>query len=201
VHPWHVALVSSRRSSQAVTALGEIVEEVFAPTRIIANVIRGQVIRRPVPYFGPAIFARWDGEDAYRWHEIRDIAAVTAILGGEFPAIVPDDDVERARAWIAEIDTRSAALSDEPPPCAVGDTVLFSYLAFYDLQARVAEIRDRAVGVRVTLIGAETTVYVPFSAILAVVERAPEVTPSRKRKRSRRRHRRARAAAVAIASD
>jgi hypothetical protein len=33
MNPWHVALASSRRFSQAVTALGEIVEEVFAPTR------------------------------------------------------------------------------------------------------------------------------------------------------------------------
>jgi hypothetical protein len=168
--PWHVALVSSRRFSQAATAMEEIAEEVLAPTRVIGHVIRGKLIQRPVPYFGPAIFARWDGKDAYRWHDVHDAPGAMTILGGEFPQTVPDDDIQRARSWIAEIEAQPAAVSEEPPPCAVGDTVLFSYLAFYDLQARVVEIKGHAIGVRVTLIGAETVMYVPPGAVTAVIE-------------------------------
>jgi transcription termination factor NusG len=201
-HPWHVALASSRRFTQAVAALEGIVDEIFAPTRIIGHVIRGQVIQRPVPYCGPAVFARWSGDDAHLWHEIRDAPGITAILGGEFPTVVPDDDIERARAWIAELEARSAAAPEEQLPCAAGDLVRFSYLAFYDLAAPVRAVQPGAIELEVELLGVPTRIFVPYSAITSVEVPAAESAPLRaKKKKSGRRRRRAREAAVAIAAD
>jgi transcription antitermination factor NusG len=200
--PWHAALVDSRRYAKTDAALGALegVDEIFAPLRIVKTVVRGQVLSRPVPYFGRAVFARFEGGDAHLWHRIKRTNGVHHILGEDQPKTVPDADIDRARSWIRELEAGLHGSEEEvAPPCKPGDQILFSYLSFHDLRAPVRRVEGGVITVEVPLLGVPTLVHLPFSAVLEVVEKSaePGVKKRKSRRRRRRRHHEVRQAAAA----
>lgn len=190
-YPWHVILVNLKHQRNTVDAVSklECVQEVWAPTRTVVTTIRAKRVTQERYWFGRCVMARWDGEDPYAWHHITDINGVSAILGGASPQTVPDHDVERASAWISELNGKLPS-TFIMPPCAVGDIIEFSYLMFFKHQGRCVNIEDETVCVKITLLGRETPVYIPFNAVLGIVTPAEGHTSPRhigKRRRYRKR--------------
>jgi transcription antitermination factor NusG len=189
---WHAAIVRStnyQRTAERLAAL-ESVDETYAPLRLSVTVKRGRRIERWVPWLGTIVLARWDGDDAAAWHHINDTSGVMAILGGEFPASIRGDEVERMRRWLEGLGERREY--QVKAPCKTGDTIQFDYLAFQEWKSRVLEVCDECVLVMVTLLGVDTELYVPFQAITAVESRNDDEwrgNASQGRKRPRRRSR------------
>jgi transcription antitermination factor NusG len=168
---WHAAIVRStnyQRTAQQLAALDSI-EETYAPLRLSVTVKRGKRIERWVPWLGTVVLARWDGEDADIWHQIHDTSGVMAILGGEFPASIRGDEVERMRGWLEDLGERREF--QVKAPCKTGDTIQFTYLAFHQWRSRVLEVCDECVRISVELLGVATRLYVPFQAIISVESR------------------------------
>jgi hypothetical protein len=182
--PWHVILCEASHTLRAAAALARhaFVEEVYSPVRIVRSTSRGRTIDIQLPWLGNMALARWDSADAHAWHDIKAIPDVHGILGGWPPAEVPDRDVARFDRQIAEIVNGHAI--DIQPPCSAGDIVRFSHLAFHRVMGRCLWVSRGLAGVRVTMLGHDCSVSVPWACIEIMADRP--VAPQYGRRRRRR---------------
>jgi transcription antitermination factor NusG len=169
--PWHLAVTRLGLQRHAIAALQGLpdITEVYAPSRSMVRVIRGQRISREIPWLGPLVLARWDGDNPHIWHDVRRSLGVTGIVGGEFPKPIREGEVERLRAWLSMLETRGQA-DLKPAPCAIGDEIMFSYLAFQNTIGKVDFVGDDYADVKIALLGYPTIVPVPFDAVERIIE-------------------------------
>ena len=162
---WHVVACRGGRTIAATEALATLGLTTCAPERIEAVTIRGHRVERRVPWLGPLVLASWPGDDPHLWHDVNGIPDVLGIIGGWPPAVVPNGQVDRMLDNIRAIENRGQRI--ELPPCTPGEVVRFTWLAIHRLSARCAWVcvRDRTVGLRLTILGRETMVPVPWSAV------------------------------------
>jgi hypothetical protein len=127
------------------------------------EVRRGAKIERLCPWLGPLVLARWITEDPFAWHDVHSLASVSSILGGWQPAVVRDETVKVMLDTIQVIETKGQVT--DAPPCTPGSIVRFTYLAFYRLVARCVWVNNSQVGLRISMMGHDTVIPVPWSAV------------------------------------
>lgn len=163
---WHVAICDRARVMDAARAIGNLscISEVCAPFTTVKLVRRGRALEVVRPWLGPMVLARWPGADPFAWHDVMDTVYVADILGGWMPATVPDASVTQFLKAIDDLQNISTA--EQVPPCAPGDAVRFSHLnIFYRVIGHCIWIAAGLVGIRVSLLGRETIISVPYAGI------------------------------------
>lgn len=180
---WHVALLCWDRWQHAHDALQALscVADVCVPTRIEVAILRGRKVERRVPWLGPLALARWPTEDPHAWHDVANLRPILGIVGGWPPAVVPSAQVDRLLRSIDILENRPEEKAE--PPCKPGNIVRFTHLAFFRLLARCVWVSDMQVGLRITLLGREVVVPVPWAA---VEERSVTTPPQFGRRRRRK---------------
>jgi hypothetical protein len=161
---WHVVACSSGRTIAAAEAIAALGLEVCSPERVEPITMRGRRVERRVPWLGPLVLAKWASDDPHLWHDIRGLPDVWGIVGGWPPAVVPNSQVERLLSRIKAIEGEHTI---EIPPCQSRDIVRFTWLAFHRLLTRCMWVceRDRTVGLRLEILGRETVLPIPWSAV------------------------------------
>jgi hypothetical protein len=162
---WHVTIARAGQSKNLVDSLASLdcITEVCAPRRVEYEMHRGAKIERSRSWLGPLVLARWVTDDPFAWHDVYSLSDVSGILGGWQPAVVSDEAVQVLLDTIQVIETKGQVILT--PPCQPGSIVRFTHLAFYRLVARCVWVSDVQIGLRLSLLGHDTVIPVPWSAV------------------------------------
>lgn len=141
------------------------IENVYAPVKAGPG--------RPVFWLGSLILARWDADDPHMWHDVARCDGVGQILGASGarpwpPMTVPDAALALFKEAVAREDAKLSGgyfPEDDNPPCAAGDAVRFSYLAFLRCSGHCLWVYRGIVGVKIRMLGYDHLLQVPYEFV------------------------------------
>ena len=180
--PWHAVRVAYGTEIEVATEATRLGYVAYCPRYWVRWLDRTKRKREKLtPYLATYLFVRFDGTDAYAWHDIMDIDGVSHLLGGEVPMIVNEGEMAVLRAQIGDGD-ELVVHEIKRRRHYVGEVVLLNAGPFAGFTAEIEKPEEEGlfVGVKINgLLGRETPLRLPSNWC----DRAEAASLAPKRKR------------------
>lgn len=177
---WHVVFTQRGREHKAAAALRNIAfVTVFCPGHRLRYTNRGRIVERILPLLSGVVFAEWQSDDPYLWHDIKDTYNVRGILGGDKPTPVRGKTFEE---WLETSDPDGCVPAATHRLTSIrrqyweGSKVVISYRGLREVVGEVVKIRDAifCADVKYTMLGREHLLKnCPLRALSAVEIESP----------------------------
>lgn len=173
---WHVALVLGGDEQKAMLRLAAGSVGSMWPRWTERISVLGRVREVSRPLASGYLLVDFDGRDAHAWHRVRALCGCYGYIGGEIPTEVPPAAIQKLLDRCLTDD----GLMAPPEPGAVrgllrpGDKVVCRFAddsLFYPWTGQHATVKwddNRGVSIALSMLGRETSLYVPYPEALAL---------------------------------
>lgn len=161
--PWHAVRVAYSTEIDVATEAEKMGYTAYCPRYWVRWVTRGKKYEKLTPYLATYIFVRFDGTDAYAWHDIMNIKSVSHLLGGEVPMIVTEAEMAVLRAMIGDGD-ELVVHEIKRKRHEVGETVRIAAGPFTDMTGEIEIVEEEGLYATVkfnALLGRELSIRLP----------------------------------------